>query len=79
MTDRNILIWRDICCVNPDLGCSPHYEKDRDTGEITSATGCTCPLRKPKCHEYALASVRLRIKKRIENLKRLALIREKEN
>jgi len=65
-TDDNVLKWRSICCVNPDIG------GNNGSGECPE-----CPIGKPPtdedyswCHEWFTASQKLRLKTRLENIER---------
>lgn len=69
ITEANVRLWRDICCVNPDLGCAPVYIRD-DNGDVVRAYGCPeCPLGKMRCHEFYEASWKLRLKDRLKRVK----------
>ena len=68
ITDANVRLWRDVCCVNPDLGCAPVYIKEE--GIVIRAYGCPeCPLGKEKCHLFYEASWKLRLKDRLARIK----------
>jgi len=58
-TDENILKWRNVCCVNPSIGCK------------------NCPVGSPPqkegwgwCHTWYEASVKLRLRRRLESIKK---------
>lgn len=59
MSEENIIKWRNICCVNPHVGCR------------------NCPIGVPPkegengwCHDWWEASIKLRLKKRLENIRK---------
>ncbi len=59
MSDENIIKWRNVCCVNPNIGCR------------------ACPIGVPPkdeahgwCHSWFEASLKLRLRKRLENIKK---------
>lgn len=58
-SDENIMKWRNICCVNPNIICK------------------VCPIGIPPedkdhgwCHEWFEASQKLRLRRRLENIKK---------
>jgi len=71
MTKKNIRRWRDICCVNPDI-----------SNNNGSGICRTCPIAKQPedekygwCHDWYEASIKLRLKTRLEKLQKLANLR----
>lgn len=71
-TEENIIKWRNVCCVNPDI-----------SNNNGSGICRTCPIAKrprpPKtredavhgwCHEWFVASQKLRLKMRLENIRK---------
>jgi len=70
-TDENIRKWRDVCCVNPDI-----------SNNNGSGICRTCPIAKPPeeegwgwCHDWFEASMKLRLRTRLERLRKLAKVR----
>lgn len=76
-TDENIRKWRDVCCVNPDI-----------SNNNGSGICRTCPIAKrPRppqtkedkehgwCHDWFEASLKLRLRTRLEKLRKLAKLR----
>ncbi len=65
-TDENIVLWRNVCCVVPDIGGNHGTGMCRD-----------CPIGVPPseeehgwCHDWYVASVKLRSRKRIERIEK---------
>ncbi len=70
-TDENIRKWRDVCCVDPDIG-------DNNGSGV-----CRCPIAKrPRppitkddpvhgwCHDWCEASLKLRLRTRLKNIRK---------
>ena len=63
-TDENILKWRNICCVNPDISNNNESGICRD-----------CPIAVPPkdekhgwCHDWWEASIKLSLRHRLEKI-----------
>ncbi len=69
LTDENILKWRNVCCVGPDIS-------DNNGSGICR----TCPIASPPqeeghgwCHSWYEASIKLRLRMRLKKIKKYAL------